>query len=141
MVASWRRMTSRSCHGLGTAGPPRPLRADTPVTWVTKLNNQRSLITEHRMGGFAPNRESRLPRWRVRVRACARVRRAFLSRQAATPTRTARAAVAVAAATLRDCHQTDGAAFYYFLFSFIFCLVYHSCSPRGCRFFVNAHAS
>jgi len=76
VVASWRRMAPRSCYGLGTAGPPRPLRADTPVTWVTKLNNQRSWITEHRMGGFAPNRESRLPRWRVRVRACVRARAA-----------------------------------------------------------------
>ena len=45
-------VTPRSCHGLGTAGPPHPLKADPPATWVTKLNNQRSCITDHRTGGF-----------------------------------------------------------------------------------------
>ena len=55
MVTSWRRMTSRFRHGLGTAGPPRPLQADTPVTWVTK-SKQRKLVTEPRMGGFLNER-------------------------------------------------------------------------------------
>ena len=48
-------MTSRFRHGLGTAGPPRPLQADTPVTWVTK-SKQRKLVTEPRMGGFLNER-------------------------------------------------------------------------------------
>ena len=54
-MTSWRRMTSRFRHGLGTAGPPRPLQADTPVTWVTK-SKQRKLVTEPRMGGFLNER-------------------------------------------------------------------------------------
>ena len=33
-------MTSRPRRGFGTAGPPRTLQADTPVTWVTKSNQQ-----------------------------------------------------------------------------------------------------
>ena len=53
-MTSWRRMTSRFRHGLGTAGPPRPLQADTPVTWVTKVTTQ--LVTEPRMGGFLNER-------------------------------------------------------------------------------------
>ena len=33
-------MTSRPRRGFGPAGPPRTLQADTPVTWVTKGNQQ-----------------------------------------------------------------------------------------------------
>ena len=56
MVTSWRRMTSRFRHGLGTAGPPRPLQADTPVTWVTKVNNEVGYRTSY---GRFPKRENR----------------------------------------------------------------------------------
>jgi len=55
-VTSWRRMTSRSRHGLGTAGPPRPLQADTPVTWVTKVINAVGYRTSN---GRFPKRENR----------------------------------------------------------------------------------
>ena len=55
---SWRRMTSRSRHGLGTAGPPRPLQADTPVTWVTKVINAVGYRTSN---GRFPKRENRTP--------------------------------------------------------------------------------
>ena len=54
MVESWRRMTPRFRHGLGTAGPPRPFQADTPVTWVTKVTTL--LLTKPRMGGFLNER-------------------------------------------------------------------------------------
>ena len=33
-------MAPRFRHGLGTAGQPRPLQAETPVAWVTKVNNE-----------------------------------------------------------------------------------------------------
>ena len=56
VVASWRRMTSRSCHGHGTASPPRPLQADTPVNWVTKVNNEVGYRTSY---GRFPKRENR----------------------------------------------------------------------------------
>ena len=49
-------MTSRSRHGLGTAGPPRPLQADTPVTWVTKVINAVGYRTSN---GRFPKRENR----------------------------------------------------------------------------------
>ena len=49
-------MTSRFRHGLGTAGPPRPLQADTPVTWVTKVNNAVGYRTSN---GRFPKRENR----------------------------------------------------------------------------------
>ena len=55
-MTSWRRMTSRSRHGLGTAGPPRPLQADTPVTWVTKVINAVGYRTSN---GRFPKRENR----------------------------------------------------------------------------------
>ena len=55
-MTSWRRMTSRSRHGLGTAGPPRPLQADTPVTWVTKVTNAVGYRTSN---GRFPKRENR----------------------------------------------------------------------------------
>ena len=55
-MASWRRMTSRFRHGLGTAGPPRPLQADTPVTWVTKVINAVGYRTSN---GRFPKRENR----------------------------------------------------------------------------------
>ena len=55
-MTSWRRMTSRFRHGLGTAGPPRPLQADTPVTWVTKVNNAVGYRTSN---GRFPKRENR----------------------------------------------------------------------------------
>ena len=57
MVTSWRRMTSRFRHGLGTAGPPRPLQADTPVTWVTKVINAVGYRTSN---GRFPKRENRM---------------------------------------------------------------------------------
>ena len=56
MVASWHLMTPRSCHGLGTAGPPHPLQADTPVTWVTKVINEVGYRTSY---GRFPKRENR----------------------------------------------------------------------------------
>ena len=59
MVTSWRRMTSRFRHGLGTAGPPRPLQADTPVTWVTKVINAVGYRTSN---GRFPKRENRSQR-------------------------------------------------------------------------------
>ena len=55
-MTSWRRMTSRYRHGLGTAGPPRPLQADTPVTWVTKVNNE---VVYRTSNGRFPKRENR----------------------------------------------------------------------------------
>ena len=55
-MTSWRRMTSRFRHGLGTAGPPRPLQADTPVTWVTKVINAVGYRTSN---GRFPKRENR----------------------------------------------------------------------------------
>ena len=56
VVTSLRRMASRYRHGLGTAGPPRPLQADTPVTWVTKVNNEVDYRTSN---GRFPKRENR----------------------------------------------------------------------------------
>ena len=53
MVASWRRMASRFRHGLETAGLPRPLQADTPVAWVTKVNNEVGCLPNLARGLFS----------------------------------------------------------------------------------------
>ena len=56
MVTSWRRMT----HDLATVSePPARLalfQADTPVTWVTKVNNEVAYRTSY---GRFPKRENR----------------------------------------------------------------------------------
>ena len=51
-------MAPRFRHGLGTAGPPRPLQVGTPVTWVTKVSNAVGYRTSN---GRFPKRENIIP--------------------------------------------------------------------------------